>query len=440
MKEQAPDEDFDIVVIGAGMAGVSAAITAARKSNLKVLLLEKLAFVGGCFRVCGGGMWTMGADINEWAGQDCSLEDYVSFMQGRSAPHEIDVELLSNIRDVAGETFMHLMENGLSANPVTWTLGNPEAQLPCFWGMKNRDHAWETGESGWADEVHKIAERAGVETRVNSRVVSLKTEGSAVVGVVVEDLEKTYTVNAKSIVIATGGFTRNSEFIEQYAPEYADAFAFTAAGDTGDGITMTRDLDVPIVGQGMMGLFGINASTGYYGEVGNLVWLAQASVNKEGEESGVAEAFYGDTLALLLSQTDSCAFALYDATNSAVERLETGVAQGLATKYDSLDELATGEGIDGGGLKEVAAAHGISQAPFYCIVQRPLFIGSIPGLKVNSSCQVEDGSGEVVENLYAAGMVMFGNVFNVAYPCSGTGVGTSNYTGAVAANAILASL
>ena len=69
-----------------------------------------------------------------------------------------------------------------------------------------------------------------------------------------------------------------------------------------------------------------------------------------------------------------------------------------------------------------------------------MFIGSTPGLKVNSSCQVEDGSGEVVENLYVAGMAMFGNVFNVAYPCSGTGEGSSSYTGAVAASAILASL
>ncbi|WP_281655168.1 FAD-dependent oxidoreductase [Eggerthella sinensis] len=439
-KMQAPDEDFDLVVIGAGIAGMSAALTAARKSDLKVLLLEKCAFVGGCFRVCGGGMWTMGADINQWVGQDCSLDDYVSFMQQRSAPYEIDTELLSNMRAVAGETFMYLMENGLTANPATWTFGNPESQLPCFWSMKNKEHAWETGESGWADEVHKIVERTGVETRVNSRAVSLKTDGSAVTGVVVEDLEKIYTVNAKSVVVATGGFTRNKDYIEEFAPEYADAFAFTAGGDTGDGITMTRELDVPVVGQGMMGLFGINPSTGYYGEVGNLVWVAQASVNKEGEESGVAGAFYGDTLALLLSQTDSCAYALYDATNNAVERLEKGVAQGLAAKYDSLDELADGEGIDRTGLQEVAASRGVSQAPFYCIVQKPLFIGSIPGLKVNSSCQVENGSGEVVENLYAAGMVMFGNVFNVAYPCSGTGVGTSNYTGAVAANAILASL
>ena len=70
----------------------------------------------------------------------------------------------------------------------------------------------------------------------------------------------------------------------------------------------------------------------------------------------------------------------------------------------------------------------------------PAFIGSIPGLKVDSTCHVLNSAGEAVENLYAAGMVMFGNVFNVAYPSSGTGVGVSHYTGAIAARDAVAAI
>jgi fumarate reductase flavoprotein subunit len=68
-------------------------------------------------------------------------------------------------------------------------------------------------------------------------------------------------------------------------------------------------------------------------------------------------------------------------------------------------------------------------------VVRPLFIGSIPGLEVDDTCHVVTSDGNPVENLYACGELIFGNVFQTAYPASGTGVGTSTYTGAIAGEA-----
>ena len=120
-KAQGETEEFDLVVIGAGAAGLSAAITAAREEVApSVLLLEKQAFVGGCYRVCGGGMWAMGAPINEWVGQDCTTEELVKFMQGRSGDNEIDVELWGNIHDISSDVFMYMIEQGVAVNPLTW--------------------------------------------------------------------------------------------------------------------------------------------------------------------------------------------------------------------------------------------------------------------------------------------------------------------------------
>ena len=75
----------------------------------------------------------------------------------------------------------------------------------------------------------------------------------------------------------------------------------------------------------------------------------------------------------------------------------------------------------------------MSKAPFYCIIKRPLFIGSIPGLKVNENCEILGSNDQPIGNLYGAGELIFGNAFSNAYPCSGTGVGTSCYTGFIAA-------
>lgn len=439
-KQQGDAESYDIVVIGAGAAGLSAALTAARdESAPSVLLLEKQAFIGGCYRVCGGGMWTMGADINEWVGQDCSAEELIDFMQKRSGDNEINTEIWTKVHDISGEIFMYLWENGVGFNPLTWTLGNPDSQIPCFWTLRHGDIAWEDVVSGWSDQEKLIVDRAGVETRVNSKVTGLVHDGNKVTGVTVEDLEKTYTVNAGKVIIATGGFTQNSEYREQYAPEFANAFAFTPAGDTGDGITMTRELDVPVVGTGMMGLMGLNPSLGYYGEFGSLVWLPQVSVNAEGELVDLPNTFYGDTLALLCEQTGGCAYGIFDSTSDVLERLEKAVDKGYVDKYDTLEDLAADKGIDSAAMLETVG-DAVAEAPFYCLEIRPLFIGSIPGLQVNDNLQVLNSSGEVIENLYAAGMVMFGNVFDIAYPSSGTGIGTSHYTGALAARDAVANL
>ncbi|MBR2836244.1 MAG: FAD-dependent oxidoreductase [Coriobacteriales bacterium] len=437
-KPQGEDETYDIVVIGAGAAGLSAALTAAREESApSVLLLEKQAFIGGCYRVCGGGMWTFNAPINEWVGQDCSKEDLIDFMTRRSGEYPINEELWSNIFDISGEIFMNLWKEGVGFNPLTWSLGNAQSQIPCFWTLRHSDIPWEDVVSGWSDQEKLIVDRAGVETRVNSRVIELVTDGSKVEGVVVEDLEKVYTVHAKKVIIATGGFTQNMEYRDQYAPEFENAFAFTSAGDTGDGITLTRDLDVPIVGNGMMGLMGLNPALGYYGEFGSLVWLPQMCVNAEGEPIDLS-IHYGDTLKLICDQTDGHIFGIFDATNAVAERLEKALALGYVSKYDSLEELAAGEGIAADAF--VASTANLAEGPYYCIIIRPLFIGSIPGLQVDEKCHVINASGEIVENLYAAGMCMFGNVFNIAYPSSGTGVGTSHYTGAIAARDAVAAL
>ena len=434
-KKEKPREEFDLVVVGSGMAGLSAAIEAAH-NGASVLVLEKLAYTGGSTRACGGGIWAMGSRANEIGGQDCSLEDYASFMTDWSAPTELNQDLLAAIHDASGPTFDYLIEWGLPVAQAKWSLGNKASQIPCFSATAGIGSEWETGESGIADYMEARAKLEGAEIRLNSKVAGLVAEDGAVKGVQVEDLDSTYEVFAGSVILASGGFTRSAELIERYAPDYSDAFAFTGAGSTGDGIMMAEPLGAQIVGIGMMGLSGINPNLGYYYRFGSLVNACQMTVNAEGV-TFMDGAFYGNTLKLLLDQTNSCGYGICDGANDSFDRLEDATAAGLVRKYDTLEELASGEGINAEALSATAKEKGVSQPPFYCVVRKPLFIGSIPGLKVGASCEVLDESDKPVAGLYAAGEIMFGNVFSNSYPCSGTGVGTSCYTGAIAAKAAL---
>lgn len=91
-------------------------------------------------------------------------------------------------------------------------------------------------------------------------------------------------------------------------------------------------------------------------------------------------------------------------------------------------------------LYATAEVNDIKNGPFYGIVTNPVLIGSIPGIKVDENCRVLDAQNQAIKNLFACGELIFGNVFSGAYVSSGSGVGISAYTGAIAADAVIEEL
>ena len=434
-KTEKEAESFDIVVVGGGISGMSAAIEVARANNASVVLVEKEGYAGGSSLLCGGGIWALDTELNEKIGVNSSAEELIAFLKSRSGDAELNEPLLKNIHAVVPEVFNYIAANGLPYKSEGWSLGHPQSQLPVFWSQNPTQ-----GESKYFDSIEKMARDLGVEIRLNSKATELVTENGAVTGVVIEDLTNTYTINAKKVILATGGFTRNAEMIAKYAPEFANAFPFTGAGSTGDGITMTADLGAQVIGTGMMGLTGLNANYGYYGPVGSVVRVPSIAVSLEGENINMGSYFYADTLELLLSQTGSCAYGISDATHARVNDLESAHALGLAGKFDTVEALAAQYGIDAAKLTETVAAANLTQAPYYCMIVKPLFIGSIPGLKVDADCRVLGADDQPIQNLLASGELIFGNVFAERYSASGTGIGISTYSGALAAKTALAEI
>ena len=439
-EEKKTAEDFDVVIVGGGLAGVSAAIEFARNSNLSVVVLEKEAYTGGSARVCGGGMWVVNSEMNKKVKLDSTKEELIAFYEKRSKGAPLNKKLIANIYDKSAYVFDYFLEGGLPVSEERWYLAHPDSKLPVLDSLNNNKYPWETGDSGLFHAVEKIAEGLGVKIRLNSKVTELVTEGGAVTGVKVEDETSKYTLNAKKVILASGGFSRNSELIKKYAPDYTAAFPFTCAGSTGDGFMLTEKLGVQIVGNGMMGLSGTNPSYGYYGQIGSLVFAAKAVVNKEGKDFGLKKAFYADGLKLIIDQTDSMSIGIYESTEKTAERLEKALEAGVAKKFDTLEALASSYGIDEAEFKRTAEANDIKNGPFYGIVTNPVLIGSIPGIKVDENCRVLDAQNQAIKNLFACGELIFGNVFSGAYVSSGSGVGISAYTGAIAADAVIEEL
>ena len=432
-KQEAETQTADIVIVGSGISGLSASIEAKRTNpDLNVVVLERNAYTGGSSRVCGGGIWVVGSEHNKEVEIDPTLDEFIDFFQTQSGENaELNTELMTNIYNISAKVFDYFYENGLPTDPAGVSLGHPDSKLPVFWSTFNK--VGRGGESQYVDYVQKMAEALDVDIRLENKVLSLVTDGKTVTGVQVETPDSFYQLNASKVILCTGGFTQNRDRIGEYAPDYLGSLQFTGPGGKGDGHKWAVELGGEVFGTGMMGLQGFNLNIGYYGEVGTLSGNPDLIVNLDTERFEFASLFYGYKLKQLLDQPDSQAVGIYGTTEERQEALEKGVTMGWIKKFDTMEDLAAEFKLDTEKLESAAAEAELAGAPYYAATIRPLFIGSIPGLRVDANCRVL-ANGEPIENLYAAGELIFSNVFQDHYPASGSGMGTSTYTGAIAAD------
>jgi fumarate reductase flavoprotein subunit len=447
------DEYYDVVVAGAGASGLSAAIELAKNEDINILVLEKMPFTGGSLALSGGLFWT-GNGSKYVTEESFTPESLLEWFEMRSET-EANAPLVKHIADIAGETFDYLIDNGAPWDVDSVNETYPNSGIYRFETnrgatlTKFRDDA--AGNQA-AEFLINFAKEKGAEIRVNSKVTSLIVEDNVVKGVKVEDNEKEYTVNAKKVILATGGFGNNPKLLKELDPDSATKWPFLSAGSTGDGIEMTRELGVEIVGNGVMSYEALTPKMGYKGVVGSLVWVPELIVNKEGKRF-VDETGQSTDIALqTYLQTDDISFGIHDSQGDRIEDFEAGVEMGLIYKADTLEELADKIGLNKENFVATVEKYNTTVAngtedefgsvlsqmkpptagPFYAVPIHACIIGTMPGLKVDENCQVIGANGEPIENLFAAGELMFGNVFNRVYPATGTAIALAIYTGRIA--------
>lgn len=440
--EVSRDTTVDFVVVGAGMAGLSAATEAAQQGS-SVLLLEKLSFAGGSSALCEGYLWASGSQMNEACGIGYTPEKMKEFFK-QCGGDVVVPGLIDNMVDVSGEIFDKLNEEGVLFSKETFTTSGsvlaPDLQV----------FVAEGAGSGMIQSMVARAEKAGVEIRYESPAVDLIVEDGAVAGVTVEDSEGTYQVRAGTTILATGGFLMNEEMMEEYMPLWAGLHPLCTVGATGDGHRMAIELGAQMIGDNTTGTWGWDGQNGYKMEGGLAPMLSMFITNLEGQRFG-SEL---DPLknANILHQTGRKAYCFFDSNSSYVQLLEQSVAAGLTVKADTLEELAQSVGMDADALLatveayNAAAADGsdafgmpaaamtpLTTAPYYMSILSPeIPNATLMGLKVNEFGQIVDGSDQPIPNLYGAGELILGSVVNDRYPTCGSCLGAGAYVGVVA--------
>ncbi len=417
-------ESADIVVIGAGGAGLTAATEAANK-GAKVIVLEKMNIVGGNTNYSTGGINASYTKEQERLGIKDDKETFFNdTMKGGYNLNDPDL--------------VHTLVDN-SAAIVEWLqspiVGADLSDVGIFGGATNkRIHRPKGGSPIGAHLVpllYKAAQNQGADIRLNSKVVEiLKGKDGGASGVKVEAQGKSYKINAKAVIIATGGFGANSEMVVKYKPELAGFGTTNHKGATGDALALVEPFDVALIQMNQ-----IQTHPTVVPEKAVMITEAVRGngailINREGKRF-CNEMLTRDVVSAdILAQTGKTAYLVFgEEVRKSLKAIDGYIKQGLTTQASSVIELAQKLGMPADALEESLKTYngyvsekydaefgrnvasmdrGIAEAPFYAIEVEPAVHHTMGGIKINTKTEVIDNNGNVVPGMFAAGEVTGG--------------------------------
>jgi len=414
----------DIVIIGAGGAGLVAA-TEASLRGAKTIVLEKSPIVGGNTNFSTGGINASYTKEQKRLGIEDSPEVfYQDTMRGGK-----------NLNDP--ELVRTLVDN--SAAMVEWLqsdiIGADLSDVGIFGGASNkRIHRPRGGQAIGEHLVpllREAAEEQGADIRLKNRVVEILMgkDGDAC-GVRVSSGSSEYTIMAKAVIIATGGFGANSKMVEQFRPDLAGFGTTNQRGATGDAFSMVQKFDAATTQMDQ-----IQTHPTVVPKNGSMITEA---VRGNGaillDRSGMRFVDEMQTRDLVSKAILDCpgktAFLVFDqGVRESLKAIESYAEHNLLTEAQSLGELAEKIGLDSAqveksverwnsfvaekkdkdfGRNPKSMDRAIVSPPFYAIEVEPAVHHTMGGLKINSRAQVLNASGKIIPGLYAAGEVTGG--------------------------------
>ncbi|WP_461204963.1 flavocytochrome c [Clostridium sp. DL1XJH146] len=414
------DVDTEVVIIGGGGAGLTAAIQAT-EDGAKVILVEKNAILGGNTSYATGGLNAAETVYQEEAGYEDSVELFVEdTMKGGDNLNNPD--LVQVLAENSAETVDWLVERGADLSDVG-ILGGASV---------NRAHR-PTGGAAVGNHIVEVlsakAEDLGIEIRLETKAVDIISADGKVTGIKVEDAKgNEYAINAKAVVIATGGFGANPEMVVEYKAELEGFGTTNGPGATGDAIGLVEPLDVELVDMEQ-----IQTHPTVVPEKNKMITEAVRGngailVNRDAKRFINELETRAVVSAAELEQEGQTAFLVFDQTvRESLSAIETYAKLGLLTEAETLTELAEAIGVDGTELENTVTTYNtyvaagedkdfardnmkteLNVGPYYAVEVGPAVHHTMGGLMINTDTQVINNSGDVIEGLFAAGEVTGG--------------------------------
>ncbi len=418
--EKAEDVDTDIVIIGAGGAGLTAAIEATN-AGANVIVVEKNAFMGGNTNYSTVGMNAANTKYQQAKGlQDSPELFYADTMKGGKDLN--NPELLKVFTEKSAETLYWLEDLGANLSEIGRSGGQSVDRIhKAPGGMPVGKHLM--------DVFSNQVETLGIDVRLSTKAIEILSEGNTVKGIKVENIDgNTYNINAEAVIIASGGFGANPDLVVKFKPELKGFGTTNSRGATGDALAMVEKLDVSLTD-----IEQIQTHPTVVPKINEMITEGIRGdgailVNHEGQRF-IDELQTRDVVSkAILEQKGATAYLVLDKqVYDKASTYKSYKEQGLLKEAQTIVELATIMNVDAAALEATIAKYNeaikaksdadfgrtsleveLVSGPFYAVEVSPAIHHTMGGVTINTDAQVINNSGSPVEGLYAAGEVTGG--------------------------------
>ena len=466
------DTECDVVIVGAGGAGMTAALQAVDSGVNSVIIVEKGGSTGGNTSRATGGMnaaKTVYQDENEWSdATTTAVEKAIATAEEKYA----DGDKVSNLTALVKEQFEAYKANpegyfdsvelfaldtiiggkGLNDFDLVMTLTSNSAEAIDWLATKDA-HLTNVGSFGGASvkRIHRATTEDGkttpvgaylvkvltadveaedkIDLRTNTAATEVVMEDGKAVGVKVKNENGEYTIRAKAVILASGGFGADLDRVAALKPELAGFVTTNASTINGDGIDMAV-----AVGAATVDMEQIQIHPSVYTETTTALITegirgdGAILVNQEGKRFVNELETRDNVSAAELAQEGGYAYTILDQKMmDASSTYNSYFTKGYAVQADSYEELAEKLGVDPAtfaatmeawnkavadqkddefGRLSFAAA--LDTAPYYAIKVSPGIHHTMGGVKINTNAEVLTEADEAIPGLYAAGEVTGG--------------------------------
>ena len=414
-------ESTDIVIIGSGGAGLSSAITATEK-GAKVIVLEKMAYFGGNSNRSEGEMNAAGTKQQKAHGITDDTPERFAADTIRGGHGLNDPELVKALTENAASAEEWLLDLGAH---FCHRMGRGGGQT------RARGHGPCDGSPVGIEIMRVLGERADkdhIDMRLNNRVTKILMKNGKVSGVQVKTPKGMETINAKAVILATGGFGANHKMVEKYRPELKGFSTTNHPGATGDGIILAQQ-----VGAGLTDIEQIQIHPTVIKKNGALISESMRArggflLNKNGKRF-TNELLTRDVVsANELKQPGGIAYLVIDNSIYSKNKMaQNYTAEKLMTKCDTIADVAKLIGVD---EKVVQASFDqyhkafdnkkddlfgrpemlirMDQAPYFVAEVTPGIHHTMGGVKIDPQAEVLTPEKKPIPGLFAAGEVTGG--------------------------------